>query len=79
MAEETTPIDPQNLSGATPEDLAEAIAGQPSVVQEDDAQTPDTSNDIIQVSNSTLRGMMFRDGTGAAPDHARAKRYFTNG
>ena len=64
MAEETTPIDPQNLSGATPEDLAEAIAGQPSVVQEDDAQTPDTSNDIIEVSNSTLRGMMFRDGEG---------------
>ena len=24
-------------------------------------------------------GMMYRDGTGAAPDHARAKRYFTNG
>ena len=64
MAEETTPIDPQNLSGATPEDLASAIAGQPSVVQEDDKNEPDTSNDVIEVSNSTLRGMMFRDGDG---------------
>lgn len=64
MAEETTPIDPQNLSSATPEDIAEAVAGQPSVVQEGNDETPDTSNDVLEVSNASLRNMMYRDGDG---------------
>ena len=64
MAEETTPIDPQSLSGSTPEDIASSLVGRPSVVEEEETSTPTPNNDIIEVSNQSLRNMMYRDGDG---------------
>ena len=55
------------------------------VALEDNGQFAEARDQFAQACNNGAAGgcmnagMMYRDGTGAAPDHARAKRYFTNG